>query len=165
MDFFEVVKKRRSIRKFKNVDVEKEKVDKIIESAMYAPSARNRRPVHLIILDDREKIKKLKEIRSGAFSFLESAPLAIVVTVENYDTWESDGAIVATFIQLAATALGLGSCWGHIANRVEDETKRFLGIPEDKKVLCVIGIGYPDEEKSSHTPDEMDESRIHKNSW
>ena len=165
MDFEKLIELRRSIRKFQNRRISKEALDLFVKAAMYAPSARNRRPVHLILIDDKRVIEKLRKLRENAFTFLETAPFAIVVTVKNYDTWESDGAIVASYIQLMATNLGLGSCWGHIAERVEEEAKTILGIPEDFRVLCVLGIGYPAESKPPHTEEEIDPTRIHKNCW
>ncbi len=129
MEFFKVVLKRRSIRRFKSERIPKHMVDRILECAMYAPSARNRRPVHLVVVEDNGTIESLRRLREGAFSFLESSPLAIVVACEGVDTWESDSAIVATFIQLCTVDLGLGSCWGHVANRVEDRVKELLKIP------------------------------------
>ena len=161
MELSEVIRKRRSIRKFKDDPIPKEMINEIIKSAMFAPSAVNRRPVHLLVIEDRETIGKIRKLRESAFRFLETAPLAIVIAVENVGTWESDGAIVSTFIQLTCVDLGLGSCWGHIAEIVENEARKLLNIPERYRVLCVVGIGYPDEEKSPHDESEIDEKRIH----
>jgi len=111
MELSEVIRKRRSIRKFKDDPIPKEMINEIIKSAMFAPSAVNRRPVHLLVIEDRETIGKIRKLRESAFRFLETAPLAIVIAVENVGTWESDGAIVSTFIQLTCVDLGLGSCW------------------------------------------------------
>ncbi len=165
MDVSEAIEKRRSIRKFSEKSIPEELVDELIKAAMFAPTARNRRPVHLIIVKERSIIEKIRKLRESAFTFLESAPLAIVVAVKDYDTWESDGAIAAAFMQLRATSLGLGSCWGHVANRVEKEMKELLKIPEGFRVLCVLGFGYPAEKKPPHTEEEINRERIHENSW
>ena len=136
-------------------------INEIVKSAMFAPSAANRRPVHLLVIKDRETIGKIRKLRESAFRFLEAASLAIVIAVENVGIWESDGAIVSTFIQLTCVDLGLGSCWGHIAGIVENEARKLLNIPERYRVLCVIGIGYPDEEKFPHDESEIEEKNIH----
>ncbi len=165
MELRDVIKNRRSIRKFKREKIPEYMLEKLVECAMYAPSARNRRPVHLIVVEDPKTIGELRNLRKSAFSFLESAPLALIVASENVDTWESDSAIVASYIQLCAVDLGLGSCWGHIVNRVEKEVRDLLGIPGDVRILCVIGLGFPDEEKPPHTESEIDKNRIHRGRW
>jgi len=86
MEFSEVIRKRRSIRRFKDDPVPREMINEIIKSAMFAPSAVNRRPVHLIIIKNRDTIRKIRKLRESAFRFLETAPLAIVITVKNVGT-------------------------------------------------------------------------------
>jgi len=171
MEFFEVVKKRRSIRKYQKKKVPEEHVKKILEAAFYSPSSRNRRPWHFVVVDDEEVIKKLSQTRP-ALRFLETAPLAIVVCGDENisSSWVFDAAIAAEHIQLAATALGLGACWGHVLDRkhsdeksAEEYVRELLGIPEHIRVLCVIGIGYPAEEKPEHSEEEIMWNRVHLN--
>lgn len=171
MEFFEVVKKRRSIRRFQDRKVPEEYVKKILEAAFYSPSSMNRRPWHFVVVEDEELIAKLSKTR-GALRFLETAPLAIAVCGDESISraWIFDASIAAEHIQLAATALGLGACWGHVLERehgegksAEDYVRELLGIPEHIRVLCVIGIGYPAEEKPEHRREEIMEDRIHRN--
>ncbi|USS41543.1 nitroreductase family protein [Thermococcus aggregans] len=171
MDFFEVVKKRRSIRKYQDRKVPREYVEKILEAAFYSPSSRNRRPWHFVVVDDKELIKKLANTRQ-ALRFLETAPLAIVVCGDERisSAWVFDASIAAEHIQLAATALGLGACWGHVLDRqhseeksAEDYVRELLGIPDHIRVLCVIGIGYPAEHKEEHKEEEIMWDRVHLN--
>ncbi len=171
MEFFEVVKKRRSIRKYQEGKVPKEYVERILEAAFYSPSSMNRRPWHFVVVDDREIIQKLANTRR-ALRFLETVPLAIVVCGdENIShSWVFDASIAAEHIQLAATALGLGACWGHVLDRqhseeksAEDYVRELLGIPEHIRILCVIGIGYPAEDKEEHKEEEIMWNRVHWN--
>ena len=171
MDFFEVVKKRRSIRKYQEKKVPREYVEKILEAAFYSPSSMNRRAWHFVVVDDKELIKKLANTRQ-ALRFLETAPLAIVVCGDERisSAWVFDASIAAEHIQLAATALGLGTCWGHVLDRqhseeksAEDYVRELLGIPEHVRVLCVIGIGYPAEDKEEHKEEEIMWNRVHWN--
>ena len=171
MEFFEVVKKRRSIRKYQEGKVPKEHVERILEAAFYSPSSMNRRPWHFVVVDDRGIIQKLANTRR-ALRFLETAPLAIVVCGdENISSaWVFDASIAAEHIQLAATALGLGACWGHVLGRqhseeksAEDYVRELLGIPEHIRILCVIGIGYPAEDKEEHKEEEIMWNRVHWN--
>ncbi|NJE07161.1 NAD(P)H nitroreductase [Thermococcus sp. M39] len=173
MEFFEIVRKRRSIRRFQNKEVPDELIEKILEAAFYSPSSKNRRPWHFVVVKDRELIKKLAETRP-AVKFLETAPLAIVVCGDEQisSAWVYDCSIAAEHIQLAATALGLGACWGHIHERMHDEKKtaedyvrELLRIPKHIKILCIIGIGYPAEEKPEHRKEEIMWERVHLNKF
>ncbi|EHR77918.1 NAD(P)H oxidase [Thermococcus litoralis DSM 5473] len=173
MEFFEVVKKRRSIRRYQKKKVPKECVEKILEAAFYSPSSRNRRPWHFVVVDEEGLIKKLAQTRP-ALEFLETAPLAIVVCgdEEISSAWVFDASIAAEHIQLAATALGLGACWGHVLDRMhneersaEDYVRELLGITDHIRILCVIGIGYPAEEKSKHSEKEVMWERVHWNGF
>ena len=172
MDILEIIQKRRSIRLFKDMPVSDEVLENIARYALLAPSGRNSKPVELVIVRDKDTIKKIMKAREGAFSFLNTAPACIVVTaMEDSSTWMSDASIVATYIQLLAVNFGLGSCWGHAHDRyhnnlsVEGEVKEILNIPEGYRVLCVIGIGYPNEEKKHHSLDEVEMEKIHKEKW
>lgn len=172
MDILEIIQKRRSIRLFKDMPVSDEVLENIARYALLAPSGRNSKPVELVIVRDKYTIKKIMKAREGAFSFLSTAPACIVVTArEDSSTWMSDASIVATYIQLLVVNFGLGSCWGHAHDRyhdnlsVEDEIKKILNIPEGYRVLCVIGIGYPNEEKQPHSLDEVEMEKIHKEKW
>lgn len=172
MEITDVIKKRRSIRKFSSKQVDKEILENILIYSLLAPSGRNSKPVDLVVVKDALKIQEIMKIREGAFSFLKSAPVCIVVCgSKQSDTWISDASIVATYVQLLATNYGLGSCWGHAHDRyyneknVEEEIKNILGIPKDYRVLCVIGIGYPDETKAEHSPLEVSKEKIHFEKW
>ncbi|MFN4224313.1 MAG: nitroreductase family protein [Fervidobacterium nodosum] len=172
MDILEIIQKRRSIRLFKDTPVPEDMLENIARYALLAPSGRNSKPVELVIVRDKDTIKKIMKAREGAFSFLNTAPACIVVTArEDSSTWMSDASIVATYIQLLAVNFGLGSCWGHAHDRyhnnlsVESEIKKILNIPEGYRVLCVIGIGYPNEEKQPHSLDEVEMEKIHKEKW
>jgi len=112
MELSEVIRKRRSIRKFKNDSVPREMISEIIKSA--------------------------RKLRESAFRFLETTSLAIVIAVENVGTWESDGAIVSTFIRLTCVDLDLGSCWSRIVGIVENEARKLLNIPERHRVLYSV---------------------------
>ncbi len=172
MDILEIIQKRRSIRLFDEMPVSEEILENIAKYALLAPSGRNLRPVELVIVQDKNKIKKIMKTREEAFSFLNTAPACIVVAAnEDSSTWLSDASIVAAYIQLLAVNFGLGSCWGHVHDRyynnlsVEGKVKEILNIPDGFRVLCIIGIGYPNEEKQSHSLDDVETKRIHKEKW
>nr|NQU92686.1 nitroreductase family protein [Bacteroidota bacterium] len=106
---------RRSIRKYITKPVEPEKTDQLLEAAMYAPSARNYRPWHFIVVDERKKLDDLSELHPYA-KMLKEAPLAIVVcgdkSIEKEEGYLAINCSAATQnILLSAFDLGLGSVW------------------------------------------------------
>lgn len=167
---YDLLKSRRSIRKFQNREVEKEKLDVILKSALLSPSSRSRRPWEFIVVTDRDLLKKLSQCREHSSQFLADAPLGIVVIADPNvcDVWIEDASIAAIIIQLSAQSLGLGSCWIQVRERfgtdnvkAGDYIKEVLGIPDKYEVECMIAIGYPAEEKRAYTEDELLYSKLH----
>jgi nitroreductase len=142
LKFEEVLEKRRSIRKYKDAPVSKEKILKMLEAARIAPSASNRQPWHFIVVENKETIKKLAKQEWAA-----EAPLMIVGLADQAASpnWcSNDLGIAFEHLVLAATNLGLGTCWMGQTGR-EEMIKGLLGIPDNFKVVAVIPIGVPDE--------------------
>ncbi|NLC54092.1 MAG: NAD(P)H-dependent dehydrogenase/reductase [Firmicutes bacterium] len=171
MDFWQLIAGRRSIRKYKSDPVEPEKVAKILEAALRAPSSRNIKPWEFIVVTEPGLIAKLAQARKHN-AFLKEAPLAIVVCAdpEKCDVWVEDAAIAATFISLAATALGLGHCWLQIRRRdhsaeqtAEEYVRAVLQIPSHLKVEAIMAIGYPAEEKAGHPRAGLAFDKLHQN--
>jgi nitroreductase len=142
LKFEEVLEKRRSIRKYKDAPVPKEKILKMLEAARIAPSASNRQPWHFIVVENKETIKKLAKQEWAA-----EAPLMIVGLADQAASpnWcSNDLGIAFEHLVLAATNLGLGACWMGQTGR-EELIKGLLGIPDNFRVVAVIPIGVPDE--------------------
>lgn len=120
---FDKLKTRRSIRKFENKEVEKEKIDIILKSALLAPSSMSRKPLQFIAVTDVELLQKLSLCREPGPRYLAEAPLVIIVIADNgaSDVWVEDASIASTFMQLVAHDLGLGSCWIQIRKRFRTE--------------------------------------------
>ncbi|NLI93074.1 MAG: NAD(P)H nitroreductase [Peptococcaceae bacterium] len=160
---------RRSIRKYQNKPIEEEKVQQLIKAALLAPSAKNINSQRFIVVKDKELLEKLSTARDHGCSFLKDAPLAIVVTADSslIDVWIEDSAISAIILQLAAKSLGLGSCWAQIRERGHNDqksagqyVKEVLAIPENVEVECIIGIGYPLEEKPPKKDEDLAFERV-----
>lgn len=168
-----LLKTRRSIRKYRQEKVEKEKVDAMLKGALMAPTSRNRRSWEFIVVEDKEKIEKLSECRESGSQLLAGAPLAVVVAIgESYDVWIEDASIAAVIMQLTAHSLGLGTCWVQVRGRQysgdissADYIKKILEIPESTEVECIIAIGYPNEEKASHNENSLLYNKIHKEKY
>ncbi|MFX1486386.1 MAG: nitroreductase family protein [Promethearchaeota archaeon] len=154
-NFFQLVEKRRSIRKYKEYDIPKKDLKKILEAARLAPSANNDQPWRFIVVTDR-KTKNLLA-RPSTQTFIKDANAIFVVLGDSgvsccaRATWATRDPMIATeHIVLAASALGYGTCW--IANYESrprewvDEVKRTLKIPEHMDIIVLVAIGIPDEE-------------------
>ncbi|TYQ15670.1 UNVERIFIED_CONTAM: nitroreductase [Acetivibrio alkalicellulosi] len=168
--FYELLKERRSIRKFMDTKVEKEKIDIILKSALLSPSSRSRRPWEFIAITDMEVLEKLSLCREHSSAFLAGAPLGIVVIADQdaCDVWIEDTSIASIIIQLAAQSIGLGSCWIQVRQRyhtedkkAEDYIKEVLNIPDKYSVECIIAIGYPAESKSPAREEDLKYEKIH----
>ena len=158
MDFFEVIAERHSVRKFTGEPVEQELIDRMVSAAETAPSSKNCRSSAFMIVRDRDTIAAISEMRDRGSAFVKDAPAVIVVLGDETrtDLWVDNCAISATFIQLAATDSGLGSCWVHVNGRprvssdpdsgsAEDYLRELLGVKDGLRILCVISLGYPAE--------------------
>ena len=158
MDFLEVIEKRHSVRKYADRPVEKELLDAIVKVAQTAPSSRNSKSSAFMIIEDRDTLDALSQMRDYGASPLKSAQAAILVMGDESktDLWVDNCAISATFIQLAVTAMDLVSCWIHINGRLclkdepdgrksDDYVRELLGIREGLRPYCAVAIGYPEE--------------------
>lgn len=166
----ELLETRRSIRKFTDKKVEKDKIEKILKGVLTAPTAGNRRPWEFIVVEDKEMLVKLSKCREREMQFLANCNLAITVAVDGdiHDNWIEDASIAAFVIQLVSHSLGLGSCWVHVRNMQHNENistenyiKDMLSLPKGAKVECIIAIGYPKEEKPPHDLECLFNERIH----
>ena len=155
MEFIEVIQKRHSVRSFTDEPVDRELIDAIIDIARTAPSSKNCRSTAFMVVEDKDTLSAMSEMRDRGSAFLKGAAAAIVVMGDSSktDIWVETAAISATFIQLAATAMDLGSCWVHVRDRrrskddpskgtADEYLRGLLGIREQYNVLCVIALGH-----------------------
>ena len=170
----ELLRRRRSIRKFSAEKVAPEAVETLIEAALRAPSSRGINPWEFILVDDPELLGRLSQSKQHGSEFLKGAPLGIVVCADSTrsDVWVEDCSIAAIIIQLTAVSLGLGSCWAQIRNRQHDAEKsaetyirELLGLPERIRVETILGIGHPAEKKSPVSADKLQHDKIKNNRW
>lgn len=168
--FLSLIQKRRSIRKFKAQEVEPDKIRLLVEAALRAPSSMGSNPWEFIVVTDKGTLDALSNAKPHGSSFLKNAPLAIVVFAnpEKSGVWVEDASIAATFIQLAAESIGLGSCWIQLRERMHDSNQTsgayvsgLLQIPEGMQLECVIALGYPDEAKPPHLQENLEYRKIH----
>jgi nitroreductase len=169
-----LLRKRRSIRTFTPEPITPEAMDALKEAALRAPSSRGLNPWEFIWVDDPETIAGLARAKQHGSAFLANAPLAVVVCADESrsDVWVEDCAIAAIIIQLTAVSLGLGSCWAQVRLRPHDGrasaeayVQELLGLPEQVKVACILGIGHPAEKKSPVAASSLQRQKIRRNRW
>ncbi len=157
MDFKEIIEKRRSVRKFSERGVAREVVERILKATFTAPSSRNSRSTRIFVVENRDIIAQMAEMRDYGSAFMKNAPLAFVIAGDTTltDLWTVNCSISATMLQLACVEEGLASCWVHVDGRprLKDEPngaqaiellRTLLPLPESYEVLCVVAAGYSD---------------------
>ena len=163
--FIELCQRRRSIRKYTHQPVEQEKIDYLLRCALMSPSSKRTNPWEFVVVRDEAKLRKMSGCRTYGSQMFETAMAAIVVALDSSlsDTWMADGAIAAAHILSAAAEQGLGACWCQVYQRegAEELVKGLCGIPEDRTVLCVISLGYPDEERSIYDLSRLKYEKVH----
>lgn len=169
----ELLRSRRSIRRYAERPIEPEKQALLEEALLRAPTSHNKRPWTFVFTEDRDTLGRLAATKPHGSSFLAGAALAVAVCGDptRSDMWVEDCAIAATFLQLSARALGLGSCWVQVRGRDHDDgttagdyVRRVLGLEPPLDVEAVIGLGYPAESPPARGADELLRERIRRHS-
>jgi nitroreductase len=153
---------RRSIRKFQNIPVEEEKINAVLEAARWAPSGNNMQPARFIVVKDQDIRYALCQADHSQ-AWMMAAPVFIVAVAdlmarvapestykvdEDSPEWEvkrviRDTAIATGYLLLEVENQGLGACWTGFFS--QEDVRPILGLPEDKFVIAIIPVGYPDE--------------------
>lgn len=173
-NFHNLLLNRRTIRKYTDQPVNPDDVRLIIEAALTSPSSKSVRPWQFVVIEDKEMLSHLGQCKPNYATSIANAPLAIVVVADmtKSDAWIEDASIAAVFMQLQAQALGLGSCWVEVRDRydeagepAEDYVRQALGIPEEFGVLCIVSIGYKNEERRPIDPSRLLWEKVHIGKW
>lgn len=148
MDIYEILKKRRSVRSYKSEPIEEEKLKRILNAALSAPSAANRQPIYFLVIKD-EKIKhQFKNAYNAPWFY--TAPIIICVCSIPEKGWKRndgknyadiDATIAMDHLILAATAEGLATCW--VAAFKASIVKSILNLPPGIEPVALTPLGYP----------------------
>jgi nitroreductase len=166
-----VILERRSIRKFvSEKQINDDDLRIILQAGLSAPSAGNKRPVHLVVVKDRNLLHEFSAAK-GEADMISRASLAIVVcgdeNIQSYKEYllEDCSAAVQNML-LCIHSLGLGAVWCGIPSILNDCYKTYkdkLGLPVNISPIAAIAVGYPNEVK---TPiDRFDETKLHYENW
>ena len=162
MNFLELVKNRYSCRAYKSLDVEKEKLDYILECVRFAPSAVNKQPWRFHIVSSENEKTKLQHCYNR--DWFKTAPMYIVASILHDEEWvRADGkhhgdidiAIAVEHLCLAATEQGLGTCW--VCNFDAEKCKEFFSFAPNEEPAVIIPIGYADDEPREKIRKTIDE--------
>lgn len=168
--FSELIKQRRSMRKFTQDLLDPEDVKLLLRAALMAPSSKGLHSWEFVVVDDHEKLVLLSASKAQGSAFLEEAPLAVVVLGDPAvsDVWIEDASVASTMMLLQAEDLGLGSCWIQIRDRydaegnlAEDNVRNILGIPENLRVLSIIALGHKGMERKPFNEDRLLWEKVH----
>ncbi len=144
MEFEDVTRKRTSVRKFKDKKVEKEKLDKILESGRIAPTAKNNQPIKIYVVQSEDGLMKIDEASQCRYG----AKTVLIVCgnkeeayhKKEYSTYEMDASIVATHMMLEATNIGIDNIWIELFD--EKIIRECFNIPKDYIPVCLLPLGY-----------------------
>ena len=172
--FIDLLRTRRSIRQFQERPVEQEKVDLLVEAVLRSPSSRGFNPWEFVVVTDPEIIDRLSKAKPHGASFLANAPMAIAVCADpdKSEVWVEDVSIATIVLHLAATDLGLGSCWIQLRKRDHDDAKtagdyaaEVLGLPAGLVVSAIMAIGYPARQPAPHPDASLQRDKVSVNRY
>ncbi len=172
--FSELIKTRRSMRKFTQEELTAEEVAMLMRAALMAPTSKRANSWQFIVVDDKETLQQLSRCKENASQFIAGAAIAVVVMADPMasDVWIEDAAIASIYLQLQAEDLGLGSCWVQVRERFTADgtpsgeyVRQLLDIPLPLQVLSVIAIGHKGMERKPFNEEHLQWEKIHLNKY
>lgn len=169
MELIDLMLKRRSTRKFNDIEVSKDELDKILQAALLAPTSMNRKPCNFMVVERNETLEELSKSKDHGAELIKGADKAIVVIANAMlaDTWIEDSSIALTYMHLMATELGLGSCWVQIHLRSREDidseeiVRNILKIDDHYRIVGILALGHSDDIPDAHTLDVIDKNKVH----
>ena len=171
MDAWEAITSRRNVREFTSEPVDDADLDRILEAGRRTPSSRNAQRWDLVVVTDREQLKRLSEVWRGAWPVAGSAATIAIVAPDEDEpgTRESiqyDLGQLTIQMMIAAADLGIGSA--HAAVRDQDLARRVLGFPDDRFCAWLIALGHPADRplRPIENPSRRDfDDVVHRGGW
>ncbi|MBB4036945.1 nitroreductase [Dysgonomonas hofstadii] len=169
-DFKELIKSRRSIRKFTEAPLSPGQVETIMKAALMSPTSKSSNAWQFLLVEDKDMLEKLSQCKKSGSKLIAGCSLAVVVMADplTSDVWIEDASIASIVMQLQAEDIGLGSCWVQIRERntiadtpAEEYVKELLDIPMQLQVLSVIAIGHKAQEKPPVDEEKLQWEKIH----
>ncbi len=177
MQFYDVIKNRKSIKKFNTDELDRNKLMRMLEAAMRAPSWKNATPYKIMLVDNEDLKTRLAGTimnkSSEASGAVQNAPITAIIVadpnqsgdIEGKDYYLVDSAIAMEHFILAATEEGYGTCW--IGAFDEKRIKEILSIPDNLRIVALtpIGIMQESEQEKPHHPKKDMRDFVYVNKW
>ena len=172
--FSDLIKNRRSMRKFTEEELTQDEVVALLKAALMSPSSKRTNCWQFVVVDDKETLRKLSRCKAMASSFLADAVLGIVVLADPLasDVWIEDAAIASLMVQLQAEDLGLGSCWIQVRERFTSDgipsgeyVHEVLDIPLQLQVLSIIAVGHKGMQRKPFDEEHLQWEKVHVNKY
>ena len=169
MDMLEIMRSRRSVRRYTDEKISDELLKKIVSGALLAPSGHSKYPCEFIVVTNRELLDKMSHCRKGVAKMLEGAAAAVVVIADKdkSDTFVEDSCVAMMNMELVATSLGIGNCWIQVRNReAEDDSpsenylRGILNFPENFACQAILSLGYPAKLPRARELDKLNFDKI-----
>ncbi len=172
--FGELVRTRRSMRKFTEEELAQDEVVALLRAALMSPSSKGLRPWSFVVVDDKDLLRRLARCKEHGAGLIEGAPLAVAVLADpaRSDVWVEDASVATAMMLLQAEDLGLGACWVQIRNRAmadgkpaEDVVRAILHVPEHLRVLSIVAVGHKGMERKPFDEDRLEWEKVHVNTF
>ena len=173
-NFSELIKRRRSMRKFTGEELTQDEVVSLLKAALMSPTSKRSNSWQFVVVDDKSTLELLSKCKEAGASFLKDAAVGIVVLGDPLasDVWIEDASIASIMIQLQAEDLGLGSCWIQVRERytatgmsADEFVHGVLDIPLQLQVLSIIAVGHKGMERKPFDEDKLQWEKINLNKY
>lgn len=173
-NFSDLVRLRRSMRKFTDEPLTPEQVECLLRAALMSPSSKGKHAWHFVVVDDPQMLDRLAHCKAQGADFLSGAPLAVVVVGDpaESDVWIEDASVASTVLLYEAEDLGLGACWIQVRERYLEDgipadtiVRELLGIPEPLRVVSIVAVGHKGMERKPFNEDRLLWEKVHVGAW
>ena len=168
-DFLDVVTQRRSIRKYQDAPLSSDEVVALMTPVLYAPSSKGKQAVEFILVEQKEMLERLSQVKPRFGTMIAGAALAVVICgrMDISDVWIEDASVAATMLLLSAENCDLGACWVQIRERLQEDgtlaslaVRELLNLAPEQEPLCIVAIGKKAQNVPPHVADDLRWERI-----
>ena len=170
-DLLNLMASRRSIRKYPDEEIPEEKLTKILQAALLAPTSRGKQPWEFYVIKDKELLQKLSKAKQHGAALLADCNTAIAVFADSdlSDAWIEDSSAALGYMYLMAAEQGVGSCWVQMrmrkdadGNDAEQNVRDLLGVELPWRMVGIMALGMPAEEKAAYSTEELKWEKVHR---